>query len=49
MATNASSPPDNPSAGEESGDDARALVAAIAGVGAVISLADFVGALLRGS
>jgi hypothetical protein len=40
--------PEDPPASEESGDNSRALAAAIAGVGAVISLATLVGVLLRG-
>ena len=48
VATTGSSAPEDP-AGEGSGDNPRALVAAIAGVGAVISLATLVGALLRSS
>jgi hypothetical protein len=49
MATNGSSAPEDPPAGEEPGGNARALVAAIAGVGAVISLALLVEAVLRNS
>jgi hypothetical protein len=46
--TENSAPEDAP-AGEEPEYSARALVAAIAGVGAVISLASLVGSLLRSS
>jgi hypothetical protein len=49
MATNGNPAPEDPPPSEESGDNSRALVAAIAGVGAVISLVTLVGALLRGS
>jgi hypothetical protein len=49
MGTTGNSAPEDPPAGQESEDNARALVAAIAGVGAVISLATLVGALLLGS
>lgn len=42
------SAPEDARAGEEPEGNTRALVAAIAGVGAVISLAFLVGALLRG-
>jgi hypothetical protein len=41
--------PEDDRAGEEPEGNARALVAAIAGVGAVISLALLVGDLLRNS
>jgi hypothetical protein len=49
MGTTGNSAPEDPPAGEESGDNPRALVAAIAGVGSVISLTTLVEALLRGS
>jgi len=49
MAANGNSALEDPPAGGESGDNPRTLVAVIAGVGAVISLATLIGALLRGS
>jgi hypothetical protein len=49
VATNGNSTPKDPPPGEKPGDNLRALVAAIAGVGAVISLATLVEALRRGS
>ena len=47
MTTNGNSASEDPPAGEESGDNSRALVAAIAGVGTVISPVTLVEALLR--
>jgi hypothetical protein len=49
MGMTQSSVPEDARAGEEPEGNARALVAAIAGVGAVISLALLVGDLLRSS
>jgi hypothetical protein len=49
MATNGNSAPKDPPPSEKPGDNLRALVAAIAGAGAVISLATLVEALRRGS
>ena len=47
MKTTGSSAPEDAPAGEEPEGNARALTAVIAGVGAVISLAFLVGAVLR--
>jgi hypothetical protein len=49
MKTTGNSAPEDAPAGEEPEDNARALAAVIAGVGAVISLAFLVGAVLRSS
>jgi hypothetical protein len=49
MTTDENSAPEDLPAGEESRDNSRVLAAAIAGVGALISLATLVGVFLRGS
>jgi hypothetical protein len=49
MGTTGNCAPEDPPPGEEPEDNARALVAAIAGVGAAISLATLVAAILRSS